>query len=111
MQFSGTGIAILGALLFFLILVFAMRARERRITTLLGTLGSKSEGVVLEFSAGEDGYNVTYSFVPGEASAAVERTESLDRRPSRAPRQGDKLSVLYLPGLPSISRADFTQYN
>jgi hypothetical protein len=82
------------------------RLREKRIRALPRALGRTSRGTVTEYTEGEDGYLPTYRFTPEGSPIEVERTEPLTRRPTQRPTAGTRISVTYLKGLPSASRAE-----
>lgn len=96
---------VIGILAFVAFVTLAVRARERQIHQLLARFGQSANAVVVEYTESEDGYLLTYSFMPARASANVERTEPLATRPHVRPQPGQSVLVKYLPSLPSVSRA------
>jgi hypothetical protein len=95
----------LGVLAFVVAIAVAARARETQVLLLLRQFGRRVDGAVVEYLESEEGYLLTYRFSPVGSPASVERTEHLATRPTVRPTPGQIVSVLYLPSLPSISRA------
>jgi hypothetical protein len=100
----------LGIVVFLAAVVMLGRMRERQIRLLLRAHGKTATASVTEYAAGEDGYNVSYEFTPIGRSTPIVRTEALPSRPLRHPAVGERVSVEYLPSLPSVSRAGLAHY-
>jgi len=107
-MFSWSSVLFVGVAASCLVVLLALeRLREKRVRALLFALGRPAIGTIAEYTEGEDGYLVTYRFIPEGSEVEVERTEPLPRRPARRPQVGAAVAITYLKGLPSISRAQF----
>jgi hypothetical protein len=81
------------------------RWQERKLRAELAARGETAQGVLLKWGMGEDGWAISYAFIPKGKTVPVHCFEVLPNVPRTELMNGLPIMVRYLPDRPEQARA------